>query len=168
MIPEENKDDAIQPDDDEQDDLAESEDDLYDHTYFCSECGHEQFEGDQCEACGSDDWEFVRLDEEGLRRLTEARGESWEGGDGLDAVVRRPAPLLTDALRTGLQSILDDLTDALPDEDEGAYTAQDALGEWLATNREWVVKDVLESAGRETETATDGEEDDAPTEDDET
>jgi hypothetical protein len=63
------------------------DDSSQDWTYFCNECGHEQAEGDSCDVCGSDDWEFVRLDEAGRLRQKATRAResaveaSQEAGD---------------------------------------------------------------------------------------
>jgi hypothetical protein len=59
-----------------------------DFTYLCKRCGHEQPLGEICDKCGGDQWELLRLDQEGKRRRREARrGMSFAGlapglGDG--------------------------------------------------------------------------------------
>jgi hypothetical protein len=63
------------------DGFCESLDEDDDHTYLCSGCGHEQRDGDTCDLCGGRDWEFVRLDAGGLRRVREARLREPAGGE---------------------------------------------------------------------------------------
>lgn len=100
---------------DDEDIDDEGADDDADYTYFCAECGHEQFDGDECEVCGCDDWEFVRLDEEGLRRLAESRGEDWRPGAarGRGGATGRRTSLLTEDLEASLDVFLDDLVEAM-------------------------------------------------------
>jgi hypothetical protein len=180
---------------DDFDEYAEDDDEeIEDYTYFCTSCGHEQFEGEVCEVCGGDDWEFVRLDEEGLRRQAEARGEEWD-----ETAIRRRAaqaervPLLTPELEDALDGILEDLVigmygggattdadapeadaateadpeaadtveadetagntaddDVEPDEERSPrgkrLGAEETLREWMETNREWLVQEVLRTA----------------------
>ena len=68
------EDEDVAVEDDELEDVSEDDDDEG-YTYFCVECGHEQLEGDVCDRCGADDWEFVRLDAEGRLRQQEARAQ---------------------------------------------------------------------------------------------
>ncbi len=179
---------------DDLDDYAEDEDEeIEDYTYFCTACGHEQFEGEVCEVCGGDDWEFVRLDEEGLRRQAEARGEDWdEASVRRRAVATKRVPLLTLELEDALDGIVEDLVigmygggadsdadagdvadanetaaaggaggaggavevaaDAEAEPDEGLsprwkrFVAEETLREWVETNREWLVHEVLQTA----------------------
>ncbi len=82
----ENEDDSEVEDDlsDAGDAAEDGDDECY--TYFCVECGHEQLEGDTCDHCGGEEWEFVRLDAEGRQRQQEARAQGL-GDDSQPAAV---------------------------------------------------------------------------------